>query len=167
MPKPAHSGPDTSQLGRTQKAGLSTSPAFVLAAAVVVKHAFQQASVTSALDFEVVAEAHSASALEAVFEWRSETGRTANGAETGPGADSGVFFQVDAPPPLVGTAPGDSTMPSDCPALDMAAPQHLGTRHILPGHIHFGSTHKAEAGRRADHNQVVAVREHATLRPGT
>ena len=52
-------------------------------------------------------------------------------------------------------------------AAAYTAPQHLGTCHILPGHIRLGSTHKAEAGQRADHNQVVAVREHATQRPGT
>ena len=79
MLTPAHSGPDTSHLGRTQKAGLSTSPAFVPAAAVVVKHAFQQASAMSGLEPDVFSSAHYLSVLETVFEWRSETQQAANG----------------------------------------------------------------------------------------
>ena len=248
MPKPAHSGPDTSHSGRIQKVSPSTSAAFVPAAAVVLRHVFQQASVTPALELDVVAAAHSVSVLEAAFEWRSGSERAANEAETGPvtaagcavtvtvavvgpgvAAGSGAdpefeFVPAEGVPLPVEAAPADSTLPSDCPAPDMAArtpsgaevvgpvvhvateavlgveaaievvqphrrhfdlgchagrpwdhlvaavytpPQHLDTCHILPGHIRLGSTHKAEAGQRADHNQVVAVREHATLRPGT
>ena len=64
--------------------------------------------------------------------------------------------------------PGHTRLGSTHKAEAVYTPQqHLGTCHILPGHIRLGSTHKAEAGQRADHNQVVAVREHATLRPGT
>ena len=81
---PAHSGPDTSQLCRIQKAGPSSSAAFVPAAAVVQGHAFQQASATSGLERDVVASTHSVTVLEIVFEWRSETRRAASGAETGP-----------------------------------------------------------------------------------
>jgi hypothetical protein len=69
VPTPAHSGPDTLQLGRIQKVLPSTSAVFVLAAAVALKYVFQQASVTPGLELDVVA-AHSASVLEAAFEWR-------------------------------------------------------------------------------------------------
>ena len=64
--------------------GPSTSAAFVHAAAVVLRRAFQQASATPGLELDVVASEHSVSGLEAVFEWRFETRRVANGAETGP-----------------------------------------------------------------------------------
>lgn len=36
-------------------------------------------------------------------------------------------------------------------------PEHLGTCHILPGHIRLCSMHTSAAGRLVDHNQVVAV----------
>jgi hypothetical protein len=46
-------------------------------------------------------------------------------------------------------------------------PGHLGTCHILPGHMRLCSMHRSAAGRLVDHNRVVAVREHATRRVGT
>lgn len=46
-------------------------------------------------------------------------------------------------------------------------PWHPGTRRIPPGHIRLCSTHRLVAGRQADHNQGLAVREHATRGAGT
>ena len=68
MSTPAHSGPDTSQSSRLQKAGPSTSAAFVPVSAIVLRHAFQQVSATSGLEFDVVAATHSASVVDVVFE---------------------------------------------------------------------------------------------------
>jgi hypothetical protein len=141
----------------------------------------------------------------------------AAGPGAGPGADPGFELVPAAGVPLpVGAAPaGDSTTPSNCPALDMAArtplaagvvepaalveteavlgvgvalphkrhfgpgwredrqwdhlvaavytqPEHLGTCHILPGHIRWCSMHTPAAGRLVDHNQVVAVQRVGT-----
>ncbi len=91
MPTPAHSGPDTSHSGRTQTAGPSSSAAAFVPVPVVVVvlgHALQRASVTPALELEVVVAApHSASVLEAVFERGAETG---SGAAVGSAATVGV-----------------------------------------------------------------------------
>lgn len=46
-------------------------------------------------------------------------------------------------------------------------PWHLGTRHIPSGRMRLCSTHRLAAGRQADHNQGLAVREHATQGAGT
>ena len=106
---------------------------------VVLGHALQRASVTPALELEVVVAApHSASVLEAVFERGAETGSGAAvgsaatvgvtavglGAAAGSGADR-EFESVPAEGELllVGAVPGDSTMGwvQNCPALDKAA----------------------------------------------
>lgn len=44
---------------------------------------------------------------------------------------------------------------------------HQGTRYISSGHMCSCSTRKPAAGRQADHNQGLAVREHATRGAGT
>lgn len=119
MPTPAHSGPDMSHPGRTQKAGPSTSAAFVPAAVavVVLGRAFQRASATSVPELDVVA----ASVLEA------ETGV---GAAAGSGPDPKLEFVPIAGEPL--PVPGDSTLPSDCPAPDMAARTPSGAEIVGP-----------------------------------
>ena len=57
---------------------------------------------------------------------------------------------------------GDHPAASAC-----TQPGRLGTCHILPGHMRLRSTRRSAAGRLVDHNQVVAVLEHATRRVGT
>jgi hypothetical protein len=108
------------------------------------------------LELDVVAAPHSASVLEAAFEWRSETGRAANEAETGPGAAAeravtvvvtvvgpGVAAGSGADPefelvpaegvPLpVEAAPGDSKLASNYPAPDMAARTPSGAGVVGP-----------------------------------
>ena len=153
VPTPAHTGPDTSQSGRTQKAGPSTS------AAVVLRRAFQQASATPGLELDVVAAAYSASVLEAAFGRISVSERTANVAETCPGVAAGCAVTVTVAAVGPGVAAGSGADPDFEFVLAEEVP--------LPGHLRLGSTHKAAAGRRAAHNQVIAVREHATQRPGT
>jgi len=88
------------------------------------------------LELDVVAAPHSASVLEVAFELGPETGPgavaggavavavTAVGLEAaaGFGADSEFeFVPAEGEPPPVEAVPGDSTMPSNCPVLDMAA----------------------------------------------
>lgn len=223
MPTPARSGPDKLQSGRTQKVGPPTTAAFPVAAA----RALQQETAPFVLELDVVAASHSAPVLAASSESRPgaaagcvvTVGVTAvgPGAAAGPGPDR-EFELVPAAGDLLpaGAAlAGDSTMPSDCPAPDMAArtpsgagaggpaalveaeavlgvgvalphkrhfgpgwredrqrdhlvaavytqPEHLGTCHILPGHIRLCSMHTSAAGRVVDHNQVAAVRHVGT-----
>jgi hypothetical protein len=145
--------------GRIQKAGPSTSAAFVHAAAIVLRRAFQQASATPGLELDVVAAAYSASVLEAAFGRISVSERTTNEAKTGPRAAAGCAVTVTVAAVGPGVAAGSGADPDFEFVLAEEVP--------LPGHLRLGSTHKAAAGRRADHNQVIAVREHATQRPGT
>ena len=108
------------------------------------------------LELDVVAAAHSASVLEAAFEWKSESERAAIEAETGPGAaagcavtvtvaavgpgvaaDSGAdpefeFVPAEGVPLPVEVEPADSTLPSDCPAPDMAARTPSGAGVVAP-----------------------------------
>jgi hypothetical protein len=145
VPTPAHSGPDTSQSGRTQKAGPSTSRAFVpaAAAAAVPRRAFQQANATSVLELDVVAAPHSASVLEAEIGPGAAAGCTVTvgvgvtvaglGAAAGSGADPEFeFVPAEGGPLPVGVAPEDSTVPSNCPALDMAARTPSGAGVVGP-----------------------------------
>ena len=146
MPTPAHSGPDTSHSGRTQKAGPSSSVAAVAAsvpvpaAVVVVRNELQQASATLVLELVVVAVPHSASVREAAFEPGPEAGPgaaagTAVGLEAGAGfgADSeSEFVPAEGEPLPVEAVPGDSTMASDCPARDMAASTPSGVAVVGP-----------------------------------
>ena len=44
------------------------SAAFIPVSAIVLRHAFQQVSATSGLEFDVVAATHSASVVDVVFE---------------------------------------------------------------------------------------------------
>jgi hypothetical protein len=151
VPTLAHSGPDTSHSGRTQRAGPSSSAAaaFVLvpAAVVALRNELQQASATPVPELDVVAALHSASVLEAVFEPGPETGPgaaagsavavgvTAVGLEAaaGFGADSEFeFVPAEVEPLPVEAVPGDSTMASDCPAPDMAASTPSGVAVVGP-----------------------------------
>ena len=226
MPTPARSDPDTLQSGRTQKVGPPTTAAFPVAAA----RALQQETAPFVLELDVVAASHSASVLAASSEGRpgvgpgAAAGRVAAVGVTavGPGAAvPGADREFEIVPaagdllPAGAALAGDSTMPSDCPAPDMAArkqsgagaagpaalveaeavlavavalphkrhfgqgwredrqpdhlveavytqPEHLGTCHILPGHIRLCSMHTSAAGRVVDHNQVAAVRHVGT-----
>jgi hypothetical protein len=221
VPTPAHSGPDTSHSGRTRKAGLSSSVAvaFVPAAVVVPRNEHQRVSATPVLELDVVAAPQFASGPGAAAGSAVAVAVAAVGLEVaaGFGADSEFEFVPAEGEPLVEAAPGDSTMPSDCPAQDMVAstpsgveavvgpvaaeavlgveaaigiglphtrhfdldwrvgqdaavymqPWHLGMRHISSGRMRLCSTHRLAPGRQADHNQGLAVREHATQGAGT
>ena len=151
MPTPAHSGPDTSHSGHTQKAGPSSSAAVafvsVPAAVVVLRNGLQQASATPVLELDVVAAPHSASVLEAAFEPGPELGPgaaaesavtvgvTAVGLEAAAefGADSEFeIVPAEGEPLPVEAVPGDSTMPSDCPAPDTTASTLSGVAVVGP-----------------------------------
>ena len=151
MPTPVHSGPDTSHSGRTQKAGPSSpaAAAFVTVPVpvVVLGNGLQQASATPVLELDIVAVPHSASVLEAALQPGPEIGPGAavgnavavavaavglEAAAAGFGADSEFeFVQAEEELLVVEAAPGDSTMPSDCPVLDMAASTPSGVAAVV------------------------------------
>jgi hypothetical protein len=99
------------------------------------------------LELDVVAAPHSVSVLEAALELGpvTEPGAAAGSAVTvgviavgleavaGFGADSEFeFVPAEGEPLPVEAVPGDSTMPSDCPALDMAASTLSGVAVVGP-----------------------------------
>ena len=141
MPTPAHSGPDTSYSGRTQKGSSSSAAAAAAAAAFVhlpavvdvLRHEPQQASATPVLDLHAVAATDSVPVLEVenAFEPGPETGPgaaaaaavavTAAGLEAAAGFEADLEFEfvpADGEPLPVEVVPGDS-MPPDYPAPDM------------------------------------------------
>ena len=143
MPTPAHSGPDTSRSGRTQRVLSSSAAAAVFvhvpAAAVVLRHELHQGSATPVLELDVVA-APSASdpgpeaGPGAVARSAVAVAVTAVGLEAAAGFGAGSeleFVPAEGESLPVEAVPEDSTMASDRPAPDMVASTPSGIVVVL------------------------------------